>query len=110
MDEKITRLLDIYRPLGIVKAGELLLRPEDALRLADDLERIGVGIAGVDVWYYVGENIAEGLEGTDLSSLLKEEDSVKKSIAYAKQFIREHLSQRTVFVSFITKPAIFLRE
>ncbi|MBC6424829.1 MAG: hypothetical protein GDA48_12135 [Hormoscilla sp. GM102CHS1] len=44
--------LDKYHHLGIVKAGELLLLPADAISLADELEQMGILILGVDLWYY----------------------------------------------------------
>ncbi|CBN56717.1 MULTISPECIES: hypothetical protein [Kamptonema] len=52
MLETLKKVIDKYHTLGMVKADELLLRPTDALRLADELEQRGILILGVDIWYY----------------------------------------------------------
>jgi hypothetical protein len=59
MKQELTSLIKKYEPLGQWEAGELLLRPADALRFADDLLAIGVPLWGVDIWYYVEGGIAE---------------------------------------------------
>ncbi|MEQ8754544.1 MAG: hypothetical protein RID09_13660 [Coleofasciculus sp. G1-WW12-02] len=97
MIETLRSIIDNYHNLGIVKAGELLLRPVDAVKLADELEKNGILILGVDLWYYIGNKIAEDPGSLELSDI----SDVKDNARVAKEFIKNKLPERTEFVSFI---------
>jgi len=105
MKEQLIHLLEAYRSLGIVKGGELCLPPHDALRLADDLEAIGVVVMGLDGWYYIDQD--KGMIAQDLSvdlyvgdDVLRSSNSVHNSISIVKDFISTRLPERIAFVSF----------
>ncbi|MBC6473453.1 MAG: hypothetical protein GDA48_12075 [Hormoscilla sp. GM102CHS1] len=89
--------IDKYHHLGIVKAGELLLRPADAINLADELEQMGILILGVDLWYDLGREIAEDPDSLDLSQVT----DVKNNVAIARDFIANKLPSRITFVSLV---------
>jgi hypothetical protein len=97
MIDTLKKIIDKYYNLGIVKAGELLLSPVDAIRLADELEQRGILILGVDLWYYIGNKIAEDPGSLDLSEITNVKDSAKLAI----EFIQKHLPEKTEFVSFV---------
>lgn len=97
MLETLKKVIDKYHTLGMVKADELLLRPTDALRLADELEQRGILILGVDIWYYIGDQIAEDPGSLDLSEIT----NVKVSAKLTREFITTHLPEKTAFVSFV---------
>lgn len=97
MIDTLKKIIDKYYNLGIVKAGELLLSPVDAIRLADELEQRGILILGVDLWYYIGNKIAENPGSLDLSEITNVKDSAKLAI----EFIQKHLPEKTEFVSFV---------
>lgn len=101
MSSPLFKILDTYLTKGLIKAGELLLRPRDALFLADDLQRLGVSILGVDIWYQVDGAIAEDPNGLDLSYMTDRDDAVEASTAAAKNYIERQLSDRIEFVSFV---------
>lgn len=89
--------IDKYHHLGIVKAGELLLGPADAINLVDELEQMGMLILGVDLWYYIGQEIAEDPGSLDLS----QGTDVKNNAAIARYFIANKLPSRIAFVSLV---------
>ena len=97
MLETLKKLIDKYYTLAMVKADELLLHPTDALRLADELEQKGILILGVDIWYYIGDRIAEDPGSLDLTEIT----NVKVSVKLTREFITTHLPEKTAFVSFI---------
>ncbi len=100
-EQELERLIDKFKPLGIFKAGELLLRPEDALRFADELEKSDAGILGVDLWYLIGDSIAEDPASMDLSGYIGKENWRQTSVAAAKKFISSQLPTHIVYVSFV---------
>ena len=97
MLETLKKVIDKYHTLGIVKADELLLRPTDALRLADELEQKGILILGLDIWYYIGDQVAEDPGSLDLSEIT----NVTVSAKLSREFITSHLPEKTAFVSFV---------
>ncbi len=89
--------IDKYHHLGIVKAGKLLLRPADAINLADELEQMGMLILGVDLWYYIGQEIAEDPGSLDIS----QGTDVKNNAIIVRDFIANKLPSRIAFVSLV---------
>lgn len=51
-DIELTQILKKHLANGIVCGSELLLTPNDAIAFIDDLNRIGVQIAGIEIWRY----------------------------------------------------------
>ena len=98
MLEVVDRVIEKYRHQGIIKAGELLLSPADAIDLVCDLEVQGIPILGVDCWYYVGQDLAEDPNSLDLSGLKDSQNGAN----IAKEFIANQLSSKTAFVSLIS--------
>ena len=105
--EQVAAVLERYKPLGIVRGrqfgAELLLRPQDALRLADELGKLGVPIAGVDGWKYVNREHGTVRQDIDVDfsvddALLRQHDAVERSVALVKDFIRHQLLPDTDFV------------
>jgi hypothetical protein len=97
----LASLLAKYEPLGFWSAGELLLRPADALHLADELLALRVGVLGVDLWYRVEGGICEDPSCLDLSSMTTEDNPIEGSIREAKSFIAERLPPHVENVSFV---------
>jgi hypothetical protein len=97
MIETLESIINNYLEIGIVKAGELLLSPGDAVKLADELEQSGILILGVDLWYYIGNKIAEDPGSLELSDII----DVKDNARVAKEFIRNRLPRNIEFVSFV---------
>jgi len=81
----------------VMKAGEMLLQPQAALSLIEELERAGVLILGVDVWYDVDGEIAQNLSSLDLS----ESRDMRCNATQAKSFIESDLPEGTAFVSLV---------
>ncbi len=101
MSSSLFKVLDSYLPKGLIKAGELLLQPQDALYLAHDLQSLGVSILGVDIWYRVDGAIAEDPNGLDLSYMVNRDDPVESSTAAAKNYIEKQLPTHIELVSFV---------
>lgn len=107
MHTLIERLLSKYHRVGLMKAGELLLRPTDALRLVDELEQVQVVILGVDVWIDVNGELAEDLGSLDLSGSA----SAARNATYAREFIANRLPGKAAFVSLVfDDPALHTQE
>ena len=64
--------------------------------LTDDLERAGVLILGVDLWYAIGEAIAPNPNSLDISEIT----DVKAIARLARDFIACRLPEGMAFVSF----------
>jgi hypothetical protein len=90
-----------YLPKGILKAGELLLKPSDAIQLLGELEHANIGVLGINVWYTINDLYAEDLSGMDLSYLLNSSNWIHESIQISKKFILEQLTENIERVSFI---------
>ena len=103
LKKDLAALFGKYEPLGQWEAGELVLRPADALRFADDIHSLGgVGIVGVDVWYYVPAGLCEDICGLDSSQLWADPDNaLELSIRAAKEFISDRLPHHIDLVSFV---------
>jgi hypothetical protein len=103
MKEGSGSLLKRYESLGQWEAGELLLRPADALRLADDLLAIGVSIWGVDIWYRVNAGMAEDPSCLDFSGAIGPEWPIERVFNEAKRFIEDRLPGHIELVSFVLR-------
>jgi hypothetical protein len=103
MKEELASLLKKYEPLGQWEAGELLLGPADALRLADDLLAIDVSIWGVDIWYRVEGGIAEDPSCLDFSGAIGPEWPIERVFSEAKRFIEHRLPPRIELVSYVLR-------
>jgi len=93
-----------YLGRGILKGGELLLKPEDALEMADDLEIIQVPLLGVTGWHYVDRN--KGWIVEDLAvdyyvgdSIWLGNNPVEESIKAVKEYLTESLPPSAEFVT-----------
>lgn len=98
---KLVDIMQKYAPLGVVMGHELLLRSDDTLRLANDLEKLGIAILGFDCWYndhgglredtsvefYVGDTIIWG------------STPVHDSAVKVNDFIQNQLPKNTQYVS-----------
>lgn len=90
-------LLTKYENTGFWKAGELLLKPHDALQLIQELEFQNIQIFGVDLWLCVQNNVVEDPNSLDFSTI----QNPKDSLDIAKNFIQSKLPKKIAFVSFI---------
>ncbi len=91
------KIVDQYQQLGIIKAGERLFTPSDALNFLRKIEQKGQSILGVDLWCYMGEQLVEDPSSLDLSDI----NDPHESITISKRFITYSLPQGTTFVSFV---------
>ncbi len=105
MATKLPSLIDKYNEIGLKKGSSLLFSPQDALRFANDLEVIGVGIVGLELWYYLEKegqsHIVENPYGPEFGMELAPANSVQKSIEAAKNYIAHQLPEDTALVSFV---------
>jgi hypothetical protein len=99
--EKINELDKKYNSAVVIKGDELLLKPCDALKYLQEIEKMKIGVLGVNVWYTINGLYAEDLSGLDLSSIMNQQDWIHNSIQYAKKFISEQLLPKIEFVSFV---------
>jgi len=103
MKEELAIVIKKYEPLGQWQAGELLLGPADALRLADDLLAIGESIWGVDIWYRAKGGIAEDPSCLDFSGAVGPEWPIERVFNEAKRFIADRLPPHVELVSFVLR-------
>ncbi len=108
MDSKLSQLMGSYREVGLLKGGNtVLLTPKVALQQADDLEKLGVPIVAVELWYLVWsakdnrEYIAEDPYGPSFDKELESDNPVQTTVAAAKRYIQNDLPERIVYVSFV---------
>lgn len=98
-----------YDSRGILKGSELLLQPNDALLLADDLAAAGILIIGIELWYTIQrdakEYFVEDPYGPNFSYLLQADDAVPKANASVKHYLTHELPARISRVSFTEYPA-----
>lgn len=101
----LSDLMAQYRPLGMIKAGVLLLKPDDALRLAEDLEKLDVAIMGLDCWCYsdrdgrstITQDAALSVEIDP--KILNSDRAVQDSVMRVKRFISGELPPNAIFIS-----------
>ena len=104
MKEKLIALMEQYKSQGLVKGSHLLLPPDNALKLVDELEGLGVVILGVSGWYYVRPNDPKWLaEDRTLDMYIGDDvfhgdNPVHEGAAKVKNFIENHLHETTPFV------------
>jgi hypothetical protein len=91
------KLIDKYQKTGFIKAGELLLTPANALEFINEIAERDILILGVDLWYYINDQISEEPGSLDLSEI----DDTRQSVSIAKQFITHNLPEGTAFVSLV---------
>jgi hypothetical protein len=101
-------LVQRYRSRGIlVGRSELLLTPETALNLVDELMSLGVVIAEVSPWYYgdpihkqrITEFVGYDFDLTD--EVIFGVNAAIRSADLAKQFIIHNLPENTALVSLM---------
>ncbi|MBS3030638.1 MAG: hypothetical protein HCA25_27370 [Dolichospermum sp. DET50] len=56
-----------------------------------------MSVLGVDLWYYINDQISEDPGSLDLSEI----DDSQQSVSIAKQFITHNLPEGTAFVSLV---------
>jgi hypothetical protein len=106
----LKQLMNSYRSFGPpgwreapLLRGEIPLHPPDAIRLADDLEVLGIPIMGLDGWSYTldGQYVFETLfhyyVGDDV---LSSPDAVQRSVSLIKEFIATQLPDHIPLVAF----------
>jgi hypothetical protein len=91
------KLIDKYQKTGFIKAGELLLTPANALEFINEIAERDILILGVDLWYYINDQISEEPGSLDLSEI----NDPQQSVSIAKQFITHNLPRGTAFVSLV---------
>jgi len=89
---------------GFLKGGELLIKPEDALEMADDLERIHVPLMGVTGWHIVDRDKGWIVEDLAVDYYVGDaiwfgNNPVEESIQAVKQYLTESLPQSAEFVT-----------
>jgi len=100
---EIQKLIYQYQTIGVMEAGELLLRPEDALQFVYELEKIGVELLGVDLWYQLGDSIVQDLSSMDLSSYAMNKENRLHEKTLAVERLIKHIPDNIVYLSFVWK-------
>ncbi len=104
--EKIRALVDRFRSRGAEESGELNLPPDDAIAFAEQLRTIGVGVLGLNLWYY-GEgdteksHLLEYIGEPSFGEFIDDPEFVDKSINAAKEFIANRLPKEIVYVGVV---------
>ncbi len=106
MNKTYQQLIQSYREKGIKKGVELLLLPEQAIMLIDELVEVGIRILGCDSWCYVDSyendpNRVLEIVGGGVLVELPEDSSVIEDANFVKEFILEKLPEDAKFVSLI---------
>jgi hypothetical protein len=105
LQDDLVALMSRFRSQGLIKAGDLLLKPDAALRLVDEVEQMGVPIMGVDCWCYTEVDARTTLSQANMVGLeidkatLNSSRAVKDGAIQARKFITENLPPNTIFVS-----------
>ena len=99
--EQLRQLINVYKPIGIVSGREFLLHPDDALRLADDLGKIGIRLVGADGWYYANRELNYLVEDPGIGCSVSDDfsESVEETIALVRNFITTKLPEHIEFVA-----------
>jgi hypothetical protein len=111
--DKLSQLLDQYANKGVVKAGEVLLDPQTALQLLNELEALGEIIYGVHIWRFYGPNrtrLGEVNAGMSMDSLSNEPDAAKTTVAAARRFLKFGLPQEVELISFVVDDQRLFKE
>ena len=103
MTSKLLQLLLRYFPQARKKGGLFLFEPAKALELADGLNKIGVGIIAIELWYPTQDKtgLIEDPYGPEFDKLLQEPDGIDKSVQAAKHYLQHDLPERIVYVSYV---------
>ncbi len=94
MTESAQQLIADFIHRGVVLAGRLQLPKDDAFEFADKLKTIGVGIYGLELWYYSDERPEQPLEypwSPDYSGFVNDPEFVAKTIDAAKGYIEHEI-------------------
>ena len=103
--EKLIRILRRYSKIAIEKSEEFLFKPEDAIKLVDELHSIEIPVMGITGWYYVGDpkdgNLAEDMRVDYYvgDKVWFGDNRVDDSTNLVKVYILNHLTLHTDFVS-----------
>ena len=106
MSSELARLMNNYRPLGLMEGtSNFVLKPDLALHLADDLDKIGVPITAVELWYWVEfegkQYLTEDPYGPSFDQFFDQPDAVSKTVEAAKHYLTHDLPERIVYVSYV---------
>ncbi len=104
MTESARQLIAEFMPRGVVLAGRLQLPKDDALEFADRLKAIGVGIYGLELWYYHDKYPGQEIEypwSPDYSRLKNDPEFVAKTIGAAKAYIEHEIPEYISLVGFV---------
>ncbi len=90
-----------YGKLAVTeKAGELLFRWPDALKVIDEIDNQGKIISGMNFWAQRDNSIIE-VNSTDYSDINEGPEAHKKTIEAARTLIKDELPDTADYVSFI---------
>ncbi|MGI8856914.1 MAG: hypothetical protein ACR2JW_14300 [Thermomicrobiales bacterium] len=98
------RLNAEYGPRGLILAGRLQLPKDDALEFADCLRAIGVGVYGLELWYYSDAHPGKAIEfpwSPDYSKWTSDPNFPTKSIDAAKAYIIGDMPSYISLIGFV---------
>ena len=106
--ERLVKLIESYRAVGVIHGREFLLPPSDAISFARGLSDLGLVIAGADFWCYVDKEKGwiKQLVGADIpveKQVPWEEMTAKKNFRIVESFLMNELPEETDLVSFLFK-------
>jgi hypothetical protein len=109
IDEHCKAVIAEYLPNGVVRRGDLMLRPMDALQFLDALTELDVMVNGASAWFRYpdipgdeGQTIAEIGDCSVDWKPLAGADAVKRSAEVIRHYILFDLPERTNRVSLTT--------
>ena len=99
INDQLRLIIETYQDHGQIYAGELLLAPEMALVMLNDLVAAKIYISGLSTWTIVPAGIMETINGFSYGP--ETVVSAEQAALQAQEDIKAHLDPGTVYVSFV---------
>lgn len=79
---------------------EMLFKPDDALDIIDELERLHAIILGLDLWMYKNGTYKE-VNSTSWDNINSVKNASEKTIKAARDLIKKNLLRNEEYISFV---------
>lgn len=86
-----------------VKAGELLFKHTDVLKVIDELERLHAVILGLDFWQQCDDGDVMEINSTNWASINIGKNASKDTIEAARELLKDDLPDDADYASFVLR-------